>query len=66
MNYEAIFTLIGVGVSIIGANVVLISWIRSDMKVFETETRSLIREIQKEMNDFHTRLCVIDEKNKDK
>lgn len=52
-----------------------ISWIRSDMKAlemeiknerksFEMELRSWKNEVNKEMKDFHGRLCAIDEKNK--
>lgn len=64
MHISIILTLIGTGVAVIGSNIALISWLRSDMKMFETEIRGWKQEIQKEMTDFHGRLCAIEEKNK--
>lgn len=52
--------------SIVGANIALISWIRSDLKLFETEIRGWKEEIQKESRDFHGRLCAIEERKKEK
>ncbi len=83
-----IVTIIGTTVAIIGSNIALISWLRSDMKAFEQEVRvwredksferevrgwredkSFEREVRgwredinKEIKDFHGRLCSIDER----
>lgn len=62
-------------VTIIGVNVALISWLRSDMRVFESKIEgwkeqfsrdmaSYKEEINKEMKDFHGRMCAIEERNK--
>lgn len=56
-----ILTGVGTAITIVGANIALISWIRSDMKAFETELRGWKEEINKEMKDFHGRLCIIEE-----
>ena len=53
-------------ISIIAVNVGLISWLRSDMKTFEVKIESWKEEINKEMKDFHGRLCAIEERNKGK
>jgi len=61
--------------SIAGLNYGLLSWLRSDMKQhesklddnmqqFKTEIRSWKDEINKEMKDFHGRLCSLEEKRK--
>lgn len=54
--------------TIVGSNIALISWLRSDMKSFETRIESKVDsmkdEMQKESRDFHGRLCAIEERNK--
>jgi len=52
--------------AIIAANLSLMAWLRSDMKMFETQIRSWKEEIQKESKEFHGRLCQIEERNKSK
>jgi hypothetical protein len=46
--------------AIIGANIAMISWLKSDMKTFESRIDSKLDkwhdDIQKEMKDFHGRL----------
>ncbi len=64
MDLTIILTVIGTAAAIIGSNIALISWLRSDMKSFETEIRGWKEEINKEMKDFHGRLCSINERNK--
>ena len=79
MDITIILTIIGTTTAIIGSNIALISWLRSDMKAFETKIETKIDgftndfrkdmasykdEIQKEMKDFHGRLCAIDERSK--
>lgn len=54
--------------TIIGANIGIFLWIRSetrsDMREFSSEIRNWKEEINKEMRDFHGRLCAIEERNK--
>lgn len=63
MDLTIILTVIGTAAAIIGSNIALISWLRSDMKSFETEIRGWKEEINKEMKDFHGRLCSLNERN---
>lgn len=46
--------------TVIGSNIALISWLRSDMKSFEGKIEGWKEEINKEMKDFHGRLCAIE------
>lgn len=64
MDATIILTGIGTALTIIGANIALISWLRTDMKSFETKIDGWKEEINKEMKDFHGRLCAIEERNK--
>lgn len=64
MDGATLLTAGGAVIAIVGSNIALIGWLRSDMKSFETEIRSWKDEIQKEMKDFHVRLCKIDERTK--
>jgi uncharacterized protein HemX len=66
MDTSMIFTISGTGLAVIAANIGLIAWLRSDMKMFEYEIRSWKEEIQKESRDFHGRLCQIEERNSKK
>lgn len=66
MDATIILTGLGTAVTIIGANIALISWIRSDMKIFESEIRSWKEEINQETKDFHGRLCALEEKYREK
>ncbi len=60
MDLSLMFTIIGTGAAVIGANIALISWLRSDIKSFEGEIRGWKEEIYKEMKDFHGRLCSLE------
>ena len=71
IDLPILFTIVGTGLAIVGANIALISWLRSDMKSFESELkadgksfqdeiRGWKQEIYKEMRDFHGRLCSIE------
>lgn len=62
MDLTVILTVIGTAIAIIGSNIALIAWLRSDMKSFETEIRGWKEEINKEMKDFHGRLCASEAK----
>jgi hypothetical protein len=64
MDLTMIITAIGTIVTIIAANIALVSWMRSDIKSFESEIRGWKEEIYKEMRDFHGRLCAIEERNR--
>jgi len=75
MDLTVILTGVGTVVAVVGSNIALISWLRSDMKSFESEMKSDMidfkkevrgwkDEINKEMKDFHGRLCTIEERNK--
>lgn len=64
MDLTIILTVIGTALAIIGSNIALISWLRTDVKAFETEIRGWKEEINKEMKDFHGRLCSLNERNK--
>lgn len=63
LDLTIIFTVIGTAMAIIGSNIALISWLRSDMKAFETEIKGWKEEVQKESKDFHGRLCAIEERH---
>ncbi len=66
MDGTIILTGIGTVAAIVGSNIALISWLRSDMKSFETKIDGWKEEINKQMKDFHGRLCTIEERNKKK
>lgn len=66
MDLTVILTGIGTVVAVIGANIALISWLRADMKAFENEIRGWKEAINKEIKDFHGKLCEIDERTKQK
>lgn len=71
MDMSVILTAAGTVVAIVGSNIALISWLRSDMKSFETkidgwkdqfsrDMASYKDEVNKEMRDFHGRLCSLE------
>lgn len=71
MDIGILLTAAGTVVTIVGSNIALISWLRSDMKSFETEVRgwkeqfskdmaSYKEEVHKESKDFHGRLCSLE------
>lgn len=75
MDWTIVLTGIGTVASVVGVNITLFSWIRADVKEIKAEAaadrrdilnlvRSINQEIQKEMKDFHGRLCAIEERNK--
>lgn len=66
MDLTIILTVIGTAAAIIGSNIALISWLRSDMKSFEGKIEGWKEEINKEMKDFHGRMCALEERNKPK
>lgn len=64
MDFTVILTLIATTAAIIGSNIALISWLRADMKSFENKIEGWKEEINREMKDFHGRLCAINERIK--
>lgn len=66
MDLGVVLTVIASVVAIIGTNIALISWLRSDMKSFENKIDGWKDEIYKEMKDFHGRLCSLEARSKEK
>ena len=56
MDITVVLTGLGTIVAVVGSNIALISWLRADMKAFETEVRGWKEEVQKEAKDFHGRM----------
>jgi hypothetical protein len=50
--------------TIVGANLGMFLWLRTETRNDYREIRALIDAIQQEMKDFHARLCVIEERRK--
>lgn len=65
MDLGIVLTVVGSVVAIIAANIALISWLRSDMRAFESKIESWKDEIYKEMKDFHGRLCSLEGRSKE-
>lgn len=66
MDIALIITIAATGIAVVGTNVALISWLRADMKSFETKVDGWREEIHRDTKDFHGRLCAIEEKNRSK
>lgn len=64
MDIAVVLTGVGVVLAIAGVNIGLIAWLRSDIKSFESEIRGWRQEINKEITDFHGRLCVTEERSR--
>ena len=56
MDAGIVLTAAGTVVAVVGSNIALISWLRADMKSFETKIEGWKEEVNKEMKDFHGRL----------
>jgi len=50
--------------TVVGANLAMFMWARSESRHDQQEIRLLIKAIQDEMKDFHGRLCAIEERNR--
>lgn len=48
MEWTLILTIMATVIAIIGSNVVLISWLRSDIKAFEKKVKAWREELQKD------------------
>lgn len=64
MDGATLLTAGGAVIAIVGSNIALIGWLRSDMKAFETKIEGWKEEMQKESKDFHGRLVEIETKHK--
>lgn len=64
LDAGSVLTAVGAVITVVGSNIALFSWLRSDIRTFETEIRGWKEEVNKEMRDFHGRLCAIEERNK--
>lgn len=49
MNTETLLTVAGSVIAVIGSNIALIGWLRSDMKTFETEISTDMKTFKSEM-----------------
>lgn len=56
MDLTIILTAIGTVVAVVGSNVALISWLRSDMKSFVSEVRHWREELHQDSKEFHGKL----------
>lgn len=50
--------------TLVGSNIALFLWARSESRADYRALRQLIEAIQAEMKDFHGRLCKIEERNR--
>lgn len=50
--------------TVVGANLAMFMWARSEAREDQAEMRMIMKSIQDEMKDFHGRLCAIEEKRK--
>lgn len=48
-------------ITVVGANLAMFMWARSEARHDQSEMRLLMKAIQDEMKDFHGRLCKIEE-----
>jgi hypothetical protein len=59
MDWVQVFSII---LGVVGLNWVIIAWLRSDIKSFESEVRGWKDELHRENKDFHGRLCSLEER----
>lgn len=50
--------------TIVGANLAMFMWARSEARQDQQEIRDIIRAIQEDLRDFHARLLVIEKERK--
>lgn len=50
--------------TVVGANLAMFMWARSEARHDQSEMRLILKAIQEEIKDFHGRLCAIEERNK--
>ena len=64
MDINIVLACGGTILTIVGTNIALFSWLRSDIKSFESEIRGWKDDINKEIKDFHGKLCALEERNR--
>jgi uncharacterized membrane protein YgaE (UPF0421/DUF939 family) len=52
MDFTVILTIIGTTIAIIGSNIALISWLRSDMKGFESKIETNMKDFEKKNENY--------------
>ena len=69
MDLGIIIAVVGVGIAIVGVMIAMMFWVRTEANMLRSEAKEdrkdlveLVYAIQLEIKDFHTRLCVIEEK----
>lgn len=69
MDLGIIIAIVGVGLAMVGVVIAMMFWVRteanslrSDAKEDRKDLVELVHAIQIEIKDFHTRLCVIEER----
>jgi hypothetical protein len=62
MNLEIVLSIAAAIIAVIGVNVGIFAWFRSDLKSFESEVRGWKDELHKESKDFHGRLVSLEER----
>lgn len=68
MDLMQVVTVLGVAIANIGTSIGLFIWATNhaaeDRRADRQEAMAILKAIQDEMKDFHTRLCLIEERNK--
>lgn len=66
MDWAQVLTVVGSVIAIIGSNIAMILWARSEASSDHRLMLGIIDGIRQEMKDFHGRLCAIEESKKHK
>jgi hypothetical protein len=70
MDWTQVYTIVGANIAFmlvsIGITFTLFLWVRAESRSDFRCMLNLLDAIQKEMKDFHGRLCALEEKNKGK
>lgn len=64
MDWGQVLLILGANIALIGSNMALFLWARSEARNDQQEIREIIRAIQEEMKDFHGRLCKIESRRR--
>lgn len=62
MDTTQIFTIALTLILVVGSNITMFLWSRSESRADQAEIRDLVRAIQQDVRDFHGRLCAIEER----
>jgi len=55
-----VVTIVAGMLTVVGSNIALFLWSRSESRSDQQENREIIRAIHEEIRDFHNRLCAIE------